>query len=313
MQSYPENPAERTQWILDRRRTVRRLAPDPFSPSGWENDEEPGDHGGSAAVFTVFLTNRECPWRCLMCDLWRYTTETATPPGALPAQLRKVLPHASLRQGGETWIKLYNAGSLFDPGTVPKSDWKAIAELCRPFQRVIVECHPSLVDERILPFQAMLGGAQLEVAMGLETVHPVVLEKLNKRMTLETFVKAATFLRKHSCAVRSFALVRPPFLDEAEARHWACRTIDFAFDSGCNVIAVIPTRTGNGALEELARQGHFAPPGIETLSEVLAYGLSLKRGRVLADLWDLQRFATGEALDAWKIRLARWNRDQRVD
>ena len=26
------------------------------------------------AIATVLLTGRECPWRCAMCDLWRYTT-----------------------------------------------------------------------------------------------------------------------------------------------------------------------------------------------------------------------------------------------
>ncbi len=38
------------------------------------------------------------------------------------------------------------------------------------------------------------------------------------------------------------------------------------------------------------RQGHFAPPRLESLEEVLEYGVGLRRGRVFADLWDVARF-----------------------
>jgi hypothetical protein len=52
---------------------------------------------------------------------------------------------------------------------------------------------------------------------------------------------------------------------------------------------VIPTRAGNGAMDELQRQGAFTPPRLESLEEVLDYGLALRRGRVFADLWDAER------------------------
>ena len=35
----------------------------------------------------VFLTNRECPWRCVMCDLWKNTLAESVPIGAIPAQI----------------------------------------------------------------------------------------------------------------------------------------------------------------------------------------------------------------------------------
>ena len=38
---------------------------------------------GSSDVATIFLTGRECPWRCVMCDLWQHTIESDTPAGAL--------------------------------------------------------------------------------------------------------------------------------------------------------------------------------------------------------------------------------------
>src|SRR5205823_2935469 len=120
----------------------------------------------------------------------------------------------------------------------------------------------------------------LQVAMGLETVHPDVLPRLNKRMTLADLERATRFLSSHDIAVRAFILLRPPFLDEPEGVHWAKESLRFAFDVGVECCVVIPTRPGNGALEELQRQGHFAPPRLESLEEVHEYGIGLRRGRV---------------------------------
>jgi uncharacterized Fe-S cluster-containing MiaB family protein len=134
-------------------------------------------------------------------------------------------------------------------------------------------------------------GQKLEVAMGLETAHPQVLEKLNKRMTLDQFRRAAEFLRQHEIALRVFILVKPPFLDEAEALQWAKRSMDFAFDCGATAVSLIPTRLGNGALEALAGRGEFSPPKLATLEATLNYGIGLKRARVFADLWDVEKFS----------------------
>ena len=123
--------------------------------------------------------------------------------------------------------------------------------------------------------------------MGLETVKPDVLEKLNKRMTPTNFAKAAAVLSAHHIAVRVFVLVKPPFLDEAAALEWARRSVDFAFDCGAGVVSLIPTRTGNGALDAL----EFSPPKLATLESAFDYGIELQRGRVFADLWDLEKFS----------------------
>jgi hypothetical protein len=71
---------------------------------------------------------------------------------------------------------------------------------------------------------------------------------------------------------------------------WARRSIDVAFEVGVECCSLIPTRAGNGALERLAERGEFAPPQLESLEAVLEYGLSLRRGRVFADLWDVEKF-----------------------
>jgi len=244
-----------------------------------------------------------------MCDLWKNTLSETVPVGAIPAQIDYALSRlAPARQ-----IKLYNSGSFFDPRAIPWEDFPAIAGRICPFERVIVECHPNLVDDVVPRFRDLLAG-KLEVAMGLETVHPDVLPRLNKRMTLEQFSCAAEFLRSHDIALRVFILVKPPFLDEAEALEWTRRSIDFAFDRGATVAALIPPRLGNGALEALAARGEFSMPRLETLESAMDYGIALQRGRVFADLWDLEKFSTCAAcFSTRRARLERMNLSQRIE
>ena len=117
---------------------------------------------------------------------------------------------------------------------------------------------------------------QLEVAIGLETAHPEVLARLNKRMTLDAFRRAADFLHRHDIALRVFVLLSPPFMPAGEAVEWACRSIDLAAECGATACSVIPTRGGNGAMEALG--GEFVPPRLTELESVIEYGLSRRAG-----------------------------------
>jgi len=278
--SYPETRPERDKWIVERRGV--RNAVDASRPYAFFVEDECSESGEIVGVATIFLTNRECPWRCLMCDLWKNTLTESTPAGAIAGQI----DYALGRLGAARHVKLYNSGSFFDRRAVSLEDYAAVAQRVASFERVIVESHPLLVGANCFRFAESIQGG-LEVAMGLETAHPEALERLNKGMTLEQFAFAAEQLRLHNIDLRVFVLAKPPFLAEGEALVWAKRSIDFAFDCGATAVSLIPTRGGNGALEELAASGSFSPPRLETLEAAVEYGLSLQRGRVFADVWDL--------------------------
>jgi radical SAM enzyme (TIGR01210 family) len=302
--SYPVANLERDQWILDRR--PQRETLDPQRPYAFFVEEETSAWGSIAPVATVFLTNRECPWRCVMCDLWRNTLTRSVPPGAIPAQIDYAL--ARLPPARE--LKLYNNGSFFDPGAIPVEDHSSIADRANHFERLIVESHPCLVGEACLRFREQLN-CRLEIAMGLETVHADILPRLNKRMSLEQFSTAAAFLRLHNIDLRVFILVKPPFMHEHEAVYWAERSLDFAFECGATAVALIPTRGGNGAMEALAASDQFSPPRIEMLEAAMSYGLALKRGRVFVDLWDVEKIHACSACMASRIsRLREMNLSQ---
>ena len=261
---------------------------DPWTAHDWivEPERRPG---GVERALTVFLAGAECPFTFSFCDLWRWTIDGPTPAGALPTQLTKVL--ASLEPPLPDRLKLYNASNFFDRRAVPLQDLPAIAELACPFAGVTVESHASTVGPATLQFARRTSG-RLEVAMGLETIHPVAMQHLNKRLDLARFDAAARFLADHDIDLRVFVLLGVPYVAPDESVEWAVRTVEYAVSRGAVYISLIPVRPGNGELERLATLGNFVRPTLSQLEDALDRCSVFAPAVVAADLWDVDRLVT---------------------
>ena len=269
-------------------RSLRAPKPkvDPWVAHGSTLEHERRAGGTIERVLTVFLAGAECPFTCSFCDLWRGTLDGPTPRGALPAQLARMLQ--SLQRPLPDRLKLYNASNFFDRRAVPAADVPAIAELAHPFAGVTVESHASTIGPLTLEFARLIQG-RLEVAVGLETIHPVAARHLNKRLDLARFDRAAGFLGDHDVDLRVFVLLGAPYVEPEESVEWTVRTAEYAARRGATTIALIPVRGGNGEMERLEALGHFVPPGLAQLEAALERCLDLAPVVVAADLWDLGR------------------------
>ena len=272
------------QWILSQRGSKNKV--DPNKPYAFFVEKERTPEGKIEDVATIFLTNKECPFRCLMCDLWKNTTNETVSIGTISKQVEYALD----RLPSSRHIKLYNSGNFFDKKAIPIKDRDAIIPLLQGFETVLVENHPKLINRDVVKFRDNLK-TNLQVAIGLETIHPEVLSLLNKQMILTDFTGAVNYLHTNDILSRAFILLRPPFLNEEEGIFWAEKSIEYAFKAGIECCAIIPTRSGNGALNFLENQGVFHSPNIRSLEKVLDFGISLNKGRVVADLWDLEQFS----------------------
>jgi uncharacterized Fe-S cluster-containing MiaB family protein len=290
-------------------RSLRAPKPhvDPFRAHGWVVEEERRPGGATERALTVFLAGAECPFTCSFCDLWKWTIDGPTPPGALPAQILDVLQSADLGSPPPDRLKLYNASNFFDRRAVPAADLPAIARLAAPFAGVTVESHARTVGAGTLEFARMLDG-RLEVAMGLETIHPLAAANLNKRLDLDAFDRAADFLLTNGIDLRVFVLLGAPFIPPDEAVEWTVRTAEHALARGAALVSIIPVRGGNGELERLADLGHFIPPTLAQLEMALDRCVALGAGVVTADLWDVELLAACEA-----CREARVGRVRRIN
>lgn len=294
------------RWILSCRGAKNTV--DYHKPYALNVEKERTPSGRIEDVATIFLTNRECPFHCLMCDLWKNTTDRPVPEGAIPNQIEwalKELPPVR-------HLKLYNSGSFFDRNAISEKDYEKIASLTRSFETVIVESHPQFIDDRCLRFRDMLK-TDLQVAIGLEVADREILRKLNKAMDPDDFASSVKFLKNNSISSRAFILLRPPFLSEPEGIFLAKQSLGFAFSSGVECCVIIPVRAGNGVMDSLKERGLFTPPEIRSLENVLEYGINLKTGRVFADTWDLALFSKcDECLGKRISRITEMNLNQKI-
>jgi archaeosine synthase beta-subunit len=264
-----------------------RLNLDPRRPSAVLFEQEPASKETQVEVQTVFLTGAECSFCCTMCDLWKYTLSNPTEPGNIVTQLEWALQH----HPASPWIKLYNASNFFDSRSIPRVDLPIIADRCQAFERVIVENHPRILNHSIAEFAAMLNGT-LEVAMGLETIHPTSMTLLNKEFSLRDFSDACQHLDALGIDRRAFVLLQPPGTHPEQSVEWVLRTLEFANTNGVRHCSIIPTRAGNGSMEWLTEQKLFSPPSLGQLEDCLERAIDrFDKMIVTADLWDLEQLA----------------------
>jgi radical SAM enzyme (TIGR01210 family) len=297
------------RWVRSLRRSKAPRSSD--RPIGVSHEQERRPGGAVVDASTVFLAGAECPFSCVFCDLWAETLRGPTPPGSLPQQLTQALGEIEQR----ALVKLYNASNFFDPTAVPPSEDAVLLRLLEGFGQVTVECHPRFIGDRCYSFADRLHGA-LEVAIGLETVHPEALPRLNKQMTLADFDSAASSLGERGIGLRAFVLLGCPFVAEEEQLDWTLRSVEHAAGSGARTISIIPVRGGNGALESLAATGDWKAVTLGLVEETFdrALRLNLDDTVVQVDLWDLERVSgCAHCLDARRSRLGAMNLSGRLE
>jgi len=298
---------------IDSNHILRRRGPkevvDPWAIPTVVTDQEPDGSGNVRSASSVFLIGKECPFRCLMCDLWQQTLDVPTPTGALVRQLDLALSQITHRQV----IKLYNASNFFDAAAVPSADWEELLKRLNEFETVVVENHPRLVGRQVREFSQRLTG-RLQVAMGLETSDPEILQWLNKGMSLADYDRACIQLRDWDISIRSFVLLPAPGVARAQAVQHTLASVQHALALGSQVCSLIPLRAGNGILDELVMQGLVQLPDLELVEQVFQQALECRLDQeqvVLLDLWDLERLAAdGQDPGPYRQRLEHWNQLQ---
>lgn len=299
------NPRSRVPSRLVDIAVMNRQVLSPWSPYLVLDEVEADGSGAQIATKTVFLTASTCPIGCHMCDLHHHTLPDATPPGAIPQQIRNATadrPSSDPTPRG--WIKLYNSGNFFDPRSIRPSDYRSIASLCKKFQRVIVENHPRFGADRLLQFRDLLDG-QLEVAVGLETVQPRWLDRLGKKMTRDDFDRYGKWLRSERVDLRVFLIAGVPGVDVDESIRWTRLSARHAIRCGARHISLIPARRGNGWNGHPGKLPEFSVDDLAAL-QVMVIRDADGAAVVTVDLWDVAPSTLG------RDRIEATNRTQRV-
>jgi uncharacterized Fe-S cluster-containing MiaB family protein len=263
------------QTIPRHERKLHKSVPDASQPIAAIREEELGPDGRLKRVDTLFLNNKECPFQCVMCDLWKHTLDEPTPPGAIVHQIDVAL--STLPSDGEV-IKLYNSGNFFDRKAIPPEDYPEICARIARYERVILENQPSTT--------------RVELALGVETVHPQWLEGLNKSMTLADIERAVQWAHSNEFDVRAFLLLHAPTItnqkDDAtvssldQRRDWTLESVKWVQERGFTAATLIPLRP------DLLPEGTGDAPSLQEVERTaIAAKKIADRMRLFVDCWDM--------------------------
>ncbi len=220
-------------------------------------------------AWVIILRTTGCYWaRASGCSMCGYVNDTATEvtEADLAHQLASVLP----RHRGQPLAKVYTSGNFFDDHEMPPASraslLKALGDRC---DKVIVETLSHMVRKEQVE-EALRHVDRLEVAFGLESTNDRVLRyAVNKMWGLKEHARAAALVRGAGATVKTYLLVKPPFLTEREAIEDAVRSGHEA-DPHSDTISFNPVNVQSHTLvDRLYRRREYRPPWLWSVVEVL--------------------------------------------
>ena len=229
-----------------------------------EKDRLKGDIVDS---LVIILRTRGCYWAsvsgCSMCGYYNDTNPEIT-----SEDLLKQLEYAKSKYSGEKMIKIYTSGSFLDDREVPKEIQRAFIENFDGVERIIIETRPEFVTDKKIKF--LKEYENVMVALGLESANDeTLLYRINKGFTVSNYIKAAEKLNQNDIPVKTYVLLKPPFMSERMAVEEAISTVNFASNYS-EVVSVNPMNIQNYTLVEyLWRRGEYRAPWLWSVVEVL--------------------------------------------
>ncbi|MCI4342267.1 MAG: archaeosine biosynthesis radical SAM protein RaSEA [Thermoplasmata archaeon] len=270
-------PSSLAQEIARERRPARGEAVSPdWYVNAWSEAESLGTERVSA--FVLILRTRGCYWADLKgCSMCGYAKDTLGR-SATPEELSRQLERALRKYRGEPYVKVYTSGSYLDEREVDAdSRGRIAAAFSGRARRFLVETLPEFVtEERVRSLRESFAG-ELEVAQGLESTQPEILDRfVNKVSTPAEYLAAADRLRAWGAHPKGYLLLKPPYLTEGEAIDDTVTSVERA-SPHFETLSVNPVHIQNGTVvERLFRSGRYRPPWLWSVREVLQRGAAVR-------------------------------------
>ena len=221
--------------------------------------------GVEVDAMVLILRTRGCSWsRSGGCNMCGYNIASDT--DVTEVQLMNQLDSAMERYGGEPFVKVYTSGSFLDEREIPPNFRDELLQRFSGVERLLVESRP----EFITPDSLSSMPRSTTVAIGLESSDDDVLRNsVRKGFRVQDFVESAKVLKDLDMMLRTYLLLKPPYLNEAAALDDAKSSVDFASNYS-DEISLNPLNVQKGTLvERMWKRGDYRPPWLWSLLEVL--------------------------------------------
>ena len=226
----------------------------------------------------IFRTSG-CYWAvksgCSMCG---YVNDTAVAVSAedLAVQVDRFLG----AYADEPLVKVYTSGNFFDERELPPESRKNILKVLGDrADKVIVESLAHLVRANLVQ-EGVEATGQFEVALGLESANENVhRHAVNKPWGIAEHLKAGQVIHGNGGLVKTYIVLKPPFLTEREAIEDAVATATAA-DPVSDTISINPMNVQRHTLvDHLWRRHEYRTPWLWSVVEVLKRTEGLKAQR----------------------------------
>ena len=226
-------------------------------------------------TFVIIFRTRGCKWSiksgCTMCgyhndSLWGHVTEE---------DLLKQFETSMKKYNGEKFVKIFNSGSFLDDGEFkPSVRFEILRRLAKNADKISIESRPEYItDDKLLDVKDAIQSKTFEIGIGLETANDFVREHaINKGFTFDDYNTATDVLKKNKCQIKTYVIVKPPFLTEKESIKDSIVTIDKIKDM-TDIISLNPINVQrNTLIEYLWRRRQYCPTWLWSIIEILKEG-----------------------------------------
>ena len=187
------------------------------------------------------------------------------------------------KYAGQPYFKLYTSGSFFDSNEIGiEAQENILAMVGERAKKILVESRPEFVNQKALD-RVFASVEKLEIAIGLETANDDIrCKSINKGFKFTDFERAAKLARENGARIRTYLILKPPYITENEAIADTLESIKIAGPLS-DVISVNPMNIQNyTVVEGLWKKSLYRPPWLWSLLEVLEQSSRLTDVRVIS-------------------------------
>jgi archaeosine synthase beta-subunit len=171
-------------------------------------------------------------------------------------------------------LNLYNNGSFFnDRELAPIVRTEILQKINnnRDIKMLVLETRPEFVTpENIREVKQLVPDKHVDIAIGLEMMDDHYRTVcINKGFTLKQYRRAAEIILEH-LNLRTYVLLKPPFLTERESIEQAAATIEYAFEAGSSTVSLEACTVQDYTLVHfLYQRGLYRPPWLWSILETV--------------------------------------------
>jgi len=260
---------------------------DPSRPVRYWSEKDRLD-GRVVDAYVVVLRTRGCTWAlnsgCTMCgyfndSLWKNVSDK---------ELVQQFDTAMNQYTGEKLVKLFTSGSFLDDNELSSAVRnKILSKLVEKTEKISVETRPEYVTkDRLAEIADIVQLKTFEISIGLETANDLVRDHaINKGFTFNEYKQAVETVKKHGFKLKTYVLMKPPFLTEKEAIDDSINTVDKIKDYSDTISFNPTTVQRNTVVDYLWKRNQYRPPWLWSVIEVLQASKKMaKNSRIQCDI-----------------------------